>query len=411
VFSLLLGSAASWSMVKGLLPSGNDVESIQGPSDLDEAKRKCGKVRSCMGFTYDGSLKDSPPYMFFKSSGNVVMPDSGWVTWLKHGEGAAQQVEVDAAGGQAVGELDYDPRCGPDVKEAGGRPFDCVRNAANGECNINPGWMIMFCPNACGMCDLKANRALRCDRKRLNVSESPIYAPGDMDAMFKKLAYDERYQKYKPKVLHKDPWIIKFHNFVSDEEIAAIKHQTDGSFERSTDQGAFDEFGKQEKVVSTGRTSQKAWCTHDCETDPTVQQLYKKIEEATGVPYGNFESFQVLDYGVGQQYNTHHDQGQADARDPANTAGPRILTFFLYLSDVDGGGETNFPDVGLKVSPEKGAAILWPSVLNSDLTTIEPKTHHAALPVKKGRKFAANSWLHLYDYRTPNLWGCTGSFD
>jgi prolyl 4-hydroxylase len=63
------------------------------------------------------------------------------------------------------------------------------------------------------------------------------------------------------------------------------------------------------------------------------------------------------------------------------------------------------------VSPKKGSAVLWPSVLNSDLTKIEPKTHHAALPVIKGRKFAANSWLHLYDYRTPNLWGCTGSFD
>ncbi len=28
-----------------------------------------------------------------------------------------------------------------------------------------------------------------------------------------------------------------------------------------------------------------------------------------------------------------------------------------------------------------------------------------------GTKFAANSWIHLYDYAKPNLWGCTGSFD
>ena len=25
-------------------------------------------------------------------------------------------------------------------------------------------------------------------------------------------------------------------------------------------------------------------------------------------------------------------------------------------------------------------------------------------------KYAANVWVHLRDYVTPNLWGCTGSF-
>jgi len=258
---------------------------------------------------------------------------------------------------------------------------------------------------------LKVHRELRCDRKNWDVSDEPVYKPGDMNAMFEKLATSPEYQKYEPEVLHKDPYVLRFKNFISDEEIDALRRQTEGKFARSTDQGSFDEFGAQEKVISQGRTSSNAWCTHDCETDPIVRQLSRKIEDAVGIPYGNFESFQVLDYGPGQQYRTHHDQGQEDARDPGNVAGPRILTFFLYLSDVEEGGETNFPDIGMKVKPEKGSAILWPSVLNNHLTTIEPKTHHAALPVIKGKKFAANSWIHLYDYRTANLWGCTGSFD
>jgi prolyl 4-hydroxylase len=59
---------------------------------------------------------------------------------------------------------------------------------------------------------------------------------------------------------------------------------------------------------------------------------------------------------------------------------------------VEEGGETNFPDLGIKVKPEKGSAVLWPSVRNDALTTIEPSTRHAALPVIKGHKFAANSW-------------------
>jgi prolyl 4-hydroxylase len=36
---------------------------------------------------------------------------------------------------------------------------------------------------------------------------------------------------------------------------------------------------------------------------------------------------------------------------------------------------------------------------------------HEAKAVVKGRKFAANSWIHLFNYVEPNLYGCTGSFD
>ncbi len=52
----------------------------------------------------------------------------------------------------------------------------------------------------------------------------------------------------------------------------------------------------------------------------------------------------MLRYEVGQKYNTHHDYGQEEK---ALACGPRILTFFLYLSDVEQGGETAFPTLGL----------------------------------------------------------------
>ena len=47
-------------------------------------------------------------------------------------------------------------------------------------------------------------------------------------------------------------------------------------------------------------------------------------------------SNQVLRYETGQKYVTHHDFGQEDNSKPC---GPRILTFFLYLSDVEEGWE------------------------------------------------------------------------
>ena len=66
-----------------------------------------------------------------------------------------------------------------------------------------------------------------------------------------------------------------------------------------------------------------------------------------------------------------HSRAQKDL-----ACGPRILTFFLYLSDVEEGGETAFPVLGISVKPKKGKALLWPSVQNHDLLQFEPRTLH-----------------------------------
>ena len=63
------------------------------------------------------------------------------------------------------------------------------------------------------------------------------------------------------------------------------------------------------------------------------------------------------------------------------------------------------------MTPKKGRALLWPSTLDHNPEAQDVRTMHEARPVIRGTKFAANSWIHLYDYMKPNLWGCTGSFD
>ena len=78
---------------------------------------------------------------------------------------------------------------------------------------------------------------------------------------------------------------------------------------------------------------------------------------------------------------------------PAETAhwtpqGVRLYTFFVYLSDVEAGGGTKFNDLGIQVTPKLGRAILWPSVKHDDFVAGDMRTHHEALPVEQGIKFA-----------------------
>lgn len=85
------------------------------------------------------------------------------------------------------------------------------------------------------------------------------------------------------------------------------------------------------------------------------------------------------------------------------------MTFLMYLSDVEEGGETNFPRIGVKVTPKRGSAILWANALDRNLTERDVGAHHESLAVKRGQKFAANTWIHLYDFDTPFRHGCSGA--
>lgn len=69
-----------------------------------------------------------------------------------------------------------------------------------------------------------------------------------------------------------------------------------------------------------------------------------KIEEVTNIAREYYESFQILRYEIGQKYVVHHDSSEDDNE---LSCGPRILTFFLYMSDVEEGGETNFPSLNI----------------------------------------------------------------
>ena len=138
----------------------------------------------------------------------------------------------------------------------------------------------------------------------------------------------------------------------------------------------------------------------------------------------------MVRYEVGQFYKIHHDQNSA----PFTPQGARLYTFFMYLNTPEAGGGTRFNDLGITVEPRRGSAVLWPSLLDSDvelpelqvqaytspisrphLALISPispelQTHHEALPVEAGVKFGANLWIHQYDFRTPSSRRCELTF-
>ena len=136
-----------------------------------------------------------------------------------------------------------------------------------------------------------------------------------------------------------------------------------------------------------------------------VQTVFQRIYNLINISLDNMESLQILEYKKDQFYEAHHDYLPSQLQ---MQCGPRVLTLFMYLSDVEEGGATNFVRLGIKNEPKLGRIILWPNTLDSNITIIDDRTVHEAQPVIKGVKYAANGWIHLNDFKTPNLWTCTG---
>ena len=298
----------------------------------------------------------------------------------------------------------------------------CSFWAAQGECEKNQSYMKTNCAPACRSCDL-IDFSVRCpyigDEKN-----PPIYQRGDMHAMFLDIA-NGKWDQFEPSVrarpninLHDTardaidvlvgddiPWVVTFENFLTDEEcdrLITLGYQE--GYERSKDVGGKKEDGSFDGVESINRTSENAWCSKEsCLSDPLTKTISKRIAEVTGIPEQNSEYFQILRYEEDQFYNLHHDYIPHQVN---RNSGPRVLTFFLYLSDVTEGGGTHFHDLDITVDPKKGKALLWPSVLSNNPYAGDKMTRHQALPVLEGTKYAANAWLHLKDYRAAHELGC-----
>lgn len=202
------------------------------------------------------------------------------------------------------------------------------------------------------------------------------------------------------------PWVVTFENFLTDEEADALIQLGDKyGYKRSEDVGAKKFDGTFESITNDRRTSENAWCSDyaGCRNEEMAKRIQERIATVIGIPANNSEDLQLLRYEKGQFYRTHHDfiPHQVERQ-----CGPRILTFFLYLSDVEAGGGTNFPNLGITVMPKRGRALLWPSVLNSNPMKKDGRFMHQALDVEAGVKYAANAWIHQFDYVTPQKTGC-----
>lgn len=111
-------------------------------------------------------------------------------------------------------------------------------------------------------------------------------------------------------------------------------------------------------------------------------QMYVLLAAST-VPYSvkheipdlYHEQYNMLRYQGGQEYKAHADGFTQDGR---------CVSAIVYLNNDYEGGEVEFVNYGIKIKPEPGMLLLFPS---------NYAYRHIAHPVTSGTKYAIVTWL------------------
>lgn len=128
--------------------------------------------------------------------------------------------------------------------------------------------------------------------------------------------------------------------------------------------------------------------------DVPLGVILERIACVSGLSLEYAEPLAVLHYAPGQEYRPHYDYFTAEAlstQGELGRAGQRVATVLTYLSDVEAGGETEFPELGLKVAAKRGRSFVFANC--DEHGRPDPRSLHAGRPVAAGEKWVATLWF------------------
>ncbi len=200
------------------------------------------------------------------------------------------------------------------------------------------------------------------------------------------------------KTLNSSPDVAWSKSFFSVEECAWLMNQAHPHMRRSEVISLVKDGNFQESGV---RTSQSMFYS-DSTVDAVVRLLERRMCAAVSHSMPSSEPVSVLFYGQGQEYRPHFDYFDptlASSEDLMAQGGQRLKTIIVYLNNVEKGGATSFPHLGVEVNAKIGHAVRFDNCDQDGKPY--PSSLHAGTPVMAGEKWLAVKWMRetttIYD--------------
>lgn len=247
--------------------------------------------------------------------------------------------------------------------------------------------------DALGMLVFAAERGSESARGQLQALSGRRAEPGDGEQQWRRLAegIDLRFwlSPAPGQTLCANPLVRVFPNFVTDSVCAWLIEQARPNLKRAL---IYDPVGGKD-IADHMRTNSAAG--FDLMHADLVQAAVQwRMSATVGVPIGHLEGPTVLHYAIGEQITNHYDFVNPriqNYQDEIAKRGQRIVTFLVYLNDDYEGGETDFPELGLRYHGARGNGIFFTNALPNgepDLRMV-----HAGLPPKDNEKWLMSQFI------------------
>jgi hypothetical protein len=128
--------------------------------------------------------------------------------------------------------------------------------------------------------------------------------------------------------------------------------------------------------------------------DLVLLAVRERLAAASGLAVSGMQGPQVLHYAVGERFTPHYDFLDPELEGPARdiaVRGQRVATCLVYLNADLEGGETDFPELGLRHRGGRGDALVFRN-LDADGRP-DRRTLHAGLPPTAGEKWVLSQWI------------------
>jgi prolyl 4-hydroxylase len=214
------------------------------------------------------------------------------------------------------------------------------------------------------------------DAKELPFNEPTLKEPTIFNHIGNKIITEDREINIIVKM--EEPLIVVLGNVLSHEECDELIKLSKDRLQRS-------KIGNIREIDDLRSSSSMFFQEGENEV---VARIEKRVSQIMNIPVEHGEGLQILNYQIGQEYKAHFDFFKSTNHGVSN---PRISTLVMYLNDVEYGGETYFPKLGLSVSPQKGMAVYFEYFYNEQ--TLNELTLHGGAPVIIGDKWAATQWM------------------
>ncbi len=189
--------------------------------------------------------------------------------------------------------------------------------------------------------------------------------------------------------LHAEPLVRSFAKFIPDQACDSLVARARGRLRRAL---IYDP-SRGGDVADQMRTNSVAG--FDLMDADVVQiAIQHRIAAVVGLPVQNLEGPTVLHYAVGEEITNHFDflnTEMPNYDDEVSRRGERIITFLIYLNDDYGGGETEFPELGVRHKGRRREGLFFVNALPNG----KPDTRmvHAGRPPTSGEKWVFSQFI------------------